>query len=40
LLLLGHGRIATTQQFLAHLSADLAGIDRPWTRADLLKLRQ
>ena len=40
LLLLGHGRIATTQQFLAHLSADLAGIDKPWTRADLLKLRQ
>lgn len=40
MLLISHGRVATTQQFLAHLSADLAGLEKPWTRADLLKLRQ
>ncbi|MEI2263830.1 phosphatase PAP2 family protein [Erwinia sp. CGal63] len=40
LLLLSHGRLATTQQFLQRLSVQIAGIDHPWTRADLLKLRQ
>lgn len=40
LLLIGHGRIATTQQFLQRLSVQIAGIDHPWTREDLLKLRQ
>lgn len=40
LLLLGHGRLATTQQFLQRLSVQIAGIDHAWTRADLLKLRQ
>ncbi|WP_034915906.1 MULTISPECIES: phosphatase PAP2 family protein [Erwinia] len=38
-LLLGHGRIATTQQFLQRLSVQLAGIDHAWTREELLKLR-
>lgn len=40
LLLLSHGRLATTQWFLQRISAEIAGIDHPWTRADLLKLRQ
>lgn len=40
LLLIGHGRIATTQQFLARFSADLAGLERPFTRADLFRLQQ
>ncbi|MEM6160886.1 phosphatase PAP2 family protein [Erwinia sp. P6884] len=40
LLLLSHGRIATTQQFLQRLSVEIAGIDHPWTRSDLLKLQQ
>lgn len=40
LLLLGQGRLATTQQFLQRLSVQIAGIDHAWTRADLLKLRQ
>lgn len=40
LLLLSHGRIATTQQFLQRLSVEIAGIDHPWTRSDLFKLRQ
>jgi len=40
LLLLSHGRLATTQWFLQRLSVQIAGIDHPWTRADLLKLRQ
>lgn len=40
LLLLSHGRLATTQQFLQRLSVQIAGIEHPWTRADLLKLRQ
>ncbi len=40
LLLLSHGRNATTQQYLQHLSVQIAGIDHAWTRADLLKLRQ
>ncbi|EOS96310.1 acid phosphatase [Erwinia tracheiphila PSU-1] len=39
-LLLGHGRIATTQQFLQRLSVKIAGIDHAWTRDELLKLRQ
>ncbi|RWR01176.1 hypothetical protein ED28_14745 [[Pantoea] beijingensis] len=38
LLIMGHGRIATTQSFLEHLSMRIAGLDKPWTRADLLKL--
>ncbi|WP_380179215.1 phosphatase PAP2 family protein [Kalamiella sp. sgz302252] len=40
LLLLSHGRLATTQWFLQRLSVQIAGIEHPWTRADLLKLRQ
>ncbi|QKJ87796.1 phosphatase PAP2 family protein [Paramixta manurensis] len=40
LLIMGHGRIATTQSFLEHLSMNLAGLEKPWTRSDLLKLRQ
>lgn len=36
-LLLGHGRIATTQQFLAQFSARLAGMEKPYTRADLFR---
>lgn len=40
LLLIGHGRIATTQQFLQRLSVQIAGIDHAWTRDELLKLRQ
>lgn len=37
LLLMSNGRVATTQQFLQRLSVDLAGIDRAWTRDDLLQ---
>ncbi|WP_437612275.1 phosphatase PAP2 family protein [Erwinia sp. V71] len=37
LLLLSQGRIATTQHFLERLSAHIAGLEKPWTRADLLK---
>lgn len=37
LLLLGHGRVATTQQFLERFSANLAGLEKPFTRADLLR---
>lgn len=37
LLLLGHGRLATTQQFLERFSADLAGLEKPFTRADLFR---
>ena len=33
-----HGQPATTQQFLAKLSARLAGIEKPFTRTELLKL--
>lgn len=33
-----HGQPATTQQFLAKLSAKLAGIEKPFTRTELLKL--
>ena len=40
LLLLSQGRLATTQQFLQRLSVQIAGIEHPWTRGDLLKLRQ
>jgi membrane-associated phospholipid phosphatase len=40
LLLMGHGRIATTQQFLQRLSVQIAGIDHAWTREELLKTRQ
>ncbi|MCX8962318.1 hypothetical protein EHW64_14540 [Erwinia psidii] len=40
LLLIGHGRIATTQQFLQRLSVQIAGIDHVWTREELLKLHQ
>ena len=36
-LLLGHGRIATTQQFLEQFSARLAGMEKPYTRADLFR---
>lgn len=37
LLLMGHGRIATTQHFLERFSADLAGLEKPFTRADLFR---
>lgn len=37
LVLLGHGRVATTQQFLARFSTHLAGLEKPYTRADLLR---
>lgn len=37
LLLMSHGRIATTQQFLERFSADLAGLEKPFTRADLFR---
>ncbi|MCG7388520.1 phosphatase PAP2 family protein [Pantoea sp. ACRSB] len=37
LLLMGHGRVATTQQFLERFSADLAGLEKPFTRADLFR---
>lgn len=40
ILLIGQGRIATTQQFLQQLSAKIAGIEHAWTREQLLKLRQ
>ncbi|MFH8135021.1 phosphatase PAP2 family protein [Pantoea osteomyelitidis] len=40
LLLIGHGRLATTQQFLERFSADLAGLEKPYTRADLWRLQQ
>ncbi len=40
LILTGHGRIAPTQNFLEYLSANIAGLEKPWTRADLLKQRQ
>lgn len=36
-LLLSHGRVATTQQFLERFSADLAGLEKPFTRADLFR---
>ncbi|MDF7648791.1 phosphatase PAP2 family protein [Pantoea sp. Acro-805] len=35
--LLGHGRVATTQQFLERFSANLAGLEKPYTRADLFR---
>lgn len=37
LLLMSHGRVATTQQFLERFSADLAGLEKPFTRADLFR---
>ncbi|MFS2224570.1 phosphatase PAP2 family protein [Pantoea sp. B65] len=37
LLLLGRGEVASTQHFLERLSAKIAGLEKPWTRADLLK---
>ncbi len=37
LLLLGHGRVATTQQFLERLSVKLAGLEKPFKRADLFR---
>ncbi|WP_311791641.1 MULTISPECIES: phosphatase PAP2 family protein [Pantoea] len=37
LILMGHGRVATTQQFLERFSADLAGLEKPFTRADLFR---
>lgn len=40
LLLMSHGRLATTQHFLQRFSVQLSGIDHAWTRAELLKLRQ
>ncbi|ORM70145.1 hypothetical protein HA48_18160 [Pantoea wallisii] len=36
-LLMSHGRVATTQQFLERFSADLAGLEKPFTRADLFR---
>ncbi|KAA5933508.1 phosphatase PAP2 family protein [Pantoea sp. Bo_2] len=35
--LMGHGRVATTQQFLERFSASLAGLEKPYTRADLFR---
>ncbi len=35
--LMGHGRVATTQQFLERFSANLAGLEKPFTRADLYR---
>ncbi|WP_029686637.1 phosphatase PAP2 family protein [Tatumella saanichensis] len=40
LLIIVKGQPATTQQFLASLSARLAGIEKPYTRADLLHSSQ
>ncbi|ADP12997.1 Phosphoesterase PA-phosphatase-like protein [Erwinia sp. Ejp617] len=40
LLLISQGRKATTQQFLQHISAQIAGIEQAWTREKLLKLSQ
>lgn len=37
LLLMGHGRVATTQQFLERLSVKLAGLEKPYKRADLFR---
>ncbi|MEG3112409.1 MULTISPECIES: phosphatase PAP2 family protein [Pantoea] len=37
LLLLGQGRVATTQQFLERFSANLAGLEKPFSRADLFR---
>ncbi len=37
LLLMGHGRVATTQQFLERFSAKLAGLEKPYKRADLFR---
>ncbi|ORM57357.1 hypothetical protein PRCB_07035 [Pantoea rodasii] len=37
LVLMGHGRVATTQQFLERFSANLAGLEKPYTRADLFR---
>ncbi|MXP48564.1 hypothetical protein FD733_00885 [Pantoea sp. Eser] len=35
--LLSHGRVATTQQFLERFSASLAGMEKPYIRADLFR---
>ena len=40
LVIISHGRIAPTQNLLAHFSAGIAGLEKPWTRADLLRQRQ
>ena len=37
LLLMGHGRVATTQQFLERLSVKLAVLEKPFKRADLFR---
>ncbi|KAA5972947.1 MULTISPECIES: phosphatase PAP2 family protein [unclassified Pantoea] len=37
LLLMSHGRVATTQQFLERLSVKLAGLEKPFKRADLFR---
>lgn len=37
LMLLGQGRVATTQQFLERFSANLAGLEKPFSRADLFR---
>lgn len=37
LLLLSQGRIAATQGFLQQLSLHIAGLEKPWTRAELQK---
>lgn len=36
LLLISYGHIATTQQFLERFSAELAGLEKPYSRAELL----
>lgn len=35
--LMSHGRVATTQQFLERFSVSLAGMEKPYTRADLFR---
>ncbi len=35
--LMSHGRVATTQQFLERFAASLAGMEKPYTRADLFR---
>lgn len=37
LMMLGQGRVATTQQFLERFSANLAGLEKPFSRADLFR---
>ncbi|WNN42987.1 MULTISPECIES: phosphatase PAP2 family protein [Winslowiella] len=36
-LLFSHGRVATTQGFLTHLSTKITGLEKPFTRSELLQ---